>query len=84
MVELDAWGFRRTRPGAEGVILLDAVAQDGVEPDWPTLRARNVASLVARDRTGVRETARLLLGPADRAMVQLGRRWRVVGGTGGR
>ena len=81
VVELDAWGFRRTRPGAEGVILLlDAVASDGVEPDWQTLRARNVAALVARDRNGVRETARLLLGPADRAMVQLaeaveGGRW---------
>ncbi len=81
VVELDAWGFRRTRPGAEGVILLlDAVAQDGIEPDWPTLRARNVGALVARDRTGVREAARLLLGPADRAMVQLaeaveGGRW---------
>ena len=79
--ELDAWGFRRTRPGAEGVILLlDAVAQDGVEPDWPALRARNVAALVARDRTGVRETARLLLGPADRAMVQLAEA--VEGGQG--
>ena len=48
--------------------------------DWQTLRARNVAALVARDRNGVRETARLLLGPADRAMVQLaeaveGGRW---------
>jgi hypothetical protein len=81
VAELDAWGFRRTRPGAEGVILLlDAVAHDGVEPDWPTLRARDVAALVARDRTGVRETARLLLGPVDRAMVQLadaveGGRW---------
>ena len=81
VTELDAWGFRRTRPGAEGVILLlDAVAQDGVEPDWPTLRARDVGALVARDRTGVRQTARLLLGPVDRAMVQLaeaveGGRW---------
>lgn len=81
VVELDAWGFRRTRPGAEGVILLlDAVAQDGVEPDWQSLRARNVGGLVSRDRNGVRETARLLLGPVDRAMVQLaeaveGGRW---------
>jgi hypothetical protein len=81
VVELDAWGFRRTRPGAEGVILLlDAVARDDVEPDWPALRARDVGGLVARDRDGVRETARLLLGPADRAMVQLaeaveGGRW---------
>ena len=81
VVELDAWGFRRTRPGAEGVIrLLDAVAQDGVEPDWGSLVARDVGGLVARDHTGVREAARLLLGPADRAMVQLaeaveGGRW---------
>jgi hypothetical protein len=81
VVELDAWGFRRTRPGAEGVILLlDAVAHDGVEPDWQHLRARDVAGLVARDHTGVREAARLLLGPVDRAMVQLaeaveGGRW---------
>ena len=80
VVELDA-GFRRTRPGAEGVILLlDAVAQDGVEPDWRSLRARDVGALLARDHTGVRETARLLLGPVDRAMVQLaeaveGGRW---------
>ena len=81
VAELDAWGFRRTRPGAEGVILLlDAVANDGVEPDWRTLRARDVGALVARDHTGVRETARLLLSPVDRAMVQLaeaveGGRW---------
>ena len=72
LTELDARGFRRLRPGAEAVILLlDAVADEGTEPDWQRLRARNLAVLAARDHTGVREASRLLLGPADRSMVQL-------------
>jgi hypothetical protein len=72
LTELDAHGFRRLRPGAEAVlVLLDAVADEGMEPDWQRLRALNVAVLAGRDHAGVRDASRRLLGPAGRSMVQL-------------
>ena len=70
--ELDARGFRRARPGTEGLIKLinNGARRDG-RPNEEGLRAKRIPDLLARDPQGVRETARRLFGPARRAAIQL-------------
>lgn len=69
VMEVDDRGFRRVRPGAEGVILL---TQNGTRwggrPDRAGLERKRVAELLSADPEGVRLTAPLF-GPASAALV---------------
>ena len=60
LMELDAKGFRRVRPGAEGVILL---TQNGLKwggaPNAAGLEKRRVREVLQSDPEGVREAASL-------------------------
>lgn len=71
LFELDGRGFRRIRPGAEGLILLvQNGARWGGRPDRSGLARRPIAELVSRDHEGVRMAARafgLPEGPAAAA-----------------
>jgi hypothetical protein len=71
MMEIDSRGFRRVRPGTEGVILL---VQNGLKwggrPDPAGLARKKVAEILRRDPEGVRLAASLFApagGPALRA-----------------
>jgi hypothetical protein len=66
--EIDPLGFRRVRPGVEGVIKLcmNGVRRGG-RPDVAGLRAKRVAALLASDPEGV-EAGAALLGPAAGAL----------------
>lgn len=70
MMEIDDRGFRRVRPGAEGVTLL---TQNGVKwggrRDDEGLRRKRVAEFLASDPEGVAAAARLF-GPAERAILR--------------
>lgn len=68
LAELDPRGFRRVRPGAEGVVkLLSNGLAPGGRMDGEGLRKKRVAELLARDPEGVRRMARLF-GPAAGAL----------------
>jgi hypothetical protein len=62
--ELDALGFRRVRPGAEGVLKLlwNGMARGGRRNDLG-LRTKGVLELLRRDPSGADEAARIV-GPA--------------------
>jgi hypothetical protein len=68
LMEVDARGFRRVRPGVEGVILL---TQNGLKwggrPDEEGLRRKRVAELLRDDPEGARAAAHLF-GPAAGAL----------------
>jgi hypothetical protein len=66
--EMDAEGFRRVRPGAEGMIKLacNATRRGGRRNDGG-LRQKGVAELLRSDPEGVRVAAALLFGPAEKA-----------------
>ena len=68
VMEIDDRGFRRVRPGAEGIILL---TQNGLRwggrPNHEGLRAKLVPELLAADPEGARAAARLF-GPAGKAL----------------
>jgi hypothetical protein len=68
-MEIDERGFRRVRPGAEGVILL---TQNGMRwggrPDPEGLARKRVRELLRSDPDGVRAAARLF-GPASGALL---------------
>jgi hypothetical protein len=70
LTEMDALGFRRVRPGAEGVIKLcmNGVRKGG-RPNAEGLRAKHVAELLASDPEGVIAAAELL-GPAGNALMR--------------
>jgi hypothetical protein len=65
LMRLDERGFRRLRPGAEGLLLLlaEGVRRGGAPAD--TLTAEGIAELLRRDPEGVEETA-AVLGPRGR------------------
>jgi hypothetical protein len=66
--EIDELGFRRVRPGVEGVIKLCMNGtRRGGRPDPEALRLKRVAELLAADPVGV-EAAAELLGPAADAL----------------
>lgn len=67
--EIDARGFRRVRPGVEGVIKLcmNGVRKGGL-PNWDALEVKRVAELLAADPDGVRLGAQLL-GAARQALL---------------
>lgn len=68
--EIDERGFRRIRPGAEGVIKLcmNGVARGG-RPNWEGLKRKRVAELLAADPEGV-VAAASLLGRAGNAVLR--------------
>ncbi|CAN5577254.1 hypothetical protein BH20ACT23_BH20ACT23_23550 [soil metagenome] len=70
VMELDARGFRRVRPGAEGVILL---TQNGLKwggrQNSEGLARKRVAEFLSSDLEGVLEAAKLFR-PADKALVR--------------
>lgn len=70
LTEIDALGFRRVRPGAEGVIKLcmNGVRKGG-RPNTEALRTKRVAELLAADPDGVVAAAGLL-GPAGNALMR--------------
>jgi hypothetical protein len=73
---LDRRGFRRLRPGAEGLFkLVLNGAKWGGRPDVGALEAKYVAALLAEDPEGVRLGARLF-GPAEHAVLTLATRVR--------
>lgn len=66
--EMDARGFRRVRPGAEGVVkLLSNGLLPGGRMDAEAMRRKRVAGLLAADAEGVERIARLF-GPAAGAL----------------
>ena len=70
LMELDARGFRRVRPGAEGVILL---TQNGLKwggrCDPEGLTEKRVAEFLGSDFDGVIQSSKLFR-PADKALVR--------------
>lgn len=74
MTTLDPRGFRRLRPGAEGLfkLLLNGTRRDG-GPNEEGLRDKQVRELLRVDPDGVRQAARLL-GRAEQAMLVGARR----------
>ena len=69
LMEIDRRGFRRIRPGAEGVILLTQNgARWGGRRDEEGLRRKRVAGLLRADPEGV-EAAAQLFGPARGALL---------------
>lgn len=57
---LDERGFRRLRPGAEGLFkLVQNGAKRGGRPDWNGIRRKRVIELLRADPVGVQEGARL-------------------------
>lgn len=69
--ELDPRGFRRTRPGAEGLIkLVNQGSRRNGRPDEKGLVAKGIPTLLAADPQGVRDAASLF-GPAARDVLTL-------------
>lgn len=67
--ELDDRGFRRIRPGPEGVLkLLYNGMSKGGRKDPAGLETKGVVGLLESDRAGAREASARLLGPAAGAM----------------
>ncbi|MBF6606414.1 MAG: hypothetical protein IVW53_12605 [Chloroflexi bacterium] len=73
MATLDPRGFRRLRPGAEGLfkLLLNGMRRDG-HPNERALHEKNVRELLGVDPEGVRSAAGLF-GPAAGAVIALAR-----------
>lgn len=69
MAERDERGFRRIRPGAEGVIkLVYNALRPGGRKSPEGLRMKRVPELLAADPEGVEEAARRLFGPVAPAL----------------
>lgn len=70
---IDPRGFRRLRPGAEGVLkLVLNGSRWGGRPNSEGLRAKHVVELLDADDDGARMAAQLF-GPADTAVLELAR-----------
>jgi hypothetical protein len=71
LAEIDERGFRRIRPGAEGVLkLLYNGMRMGGRPHPEGLVSKRVVGLLRQDPEGAREAAERLLGPARGAMTR--------------
>lgn len=73
VTEMDERGFRRVRPGAEGLIKLigNGALRNGL-PNRPGLVSKRIPQLLAADPDGVRVAARLF-GPAEGDVLTLAR-----------
>ncbi|MBA2634521.1 MAG: hypothetical protein H0U86_16245, partial [Chloroflexi bacterium] len=69
LIELDSRGFRRLRPGAEGLFKLafNGIRWSGI-PDRESIRAQKVVDLLRRDPEGVRLAARACGLPTEPAL----------------
>jgi hypothetical protein len=69
LMQMDPRGFRRIRPGAEGLfkLLLNGTRRGGL-PNWEGIRDKHVLELLREDPQGMRMAAQLL-GPAARPLV---------------
>jgi hypothetical protein len=68
--EMDQRGFRRLRPGAEGLFkLVLNGAKWGGRPNWDGIRDKNIQELLAADPEGVARAARLF-GPVKDAAIR--------------
>jgi len=74
LMDWDPRGFRRLRPGAEGLfkLLLNGVRWDG-KPNAEGLRSKQVIPLLQQDPGGVYEAARVL-GPAQHLAIRAAER----------
>ncbi len=71
LMEMDVRGFRRLRPGAEGImLLLGNGARWGGRPNPEGLRRKRIAEILLRDPEGVRLTASCLFGDVQGALVR--------------
>jgi hypothetical protein len=71
LAEMDARGFRRIRPGAEGVLkLLYNGMTRGARPLPEGLAGKRVTELLRQDPDGARLAAERLLGPARRPLLR--------------
>lgn len=76
---MDPRGFRRLRPGAEGVLrLVQNGARRGGRVNWPEIHRKGIVALLAEDPDGVEGFARLF-GGAARSVCTLSRQ--VIAGT---
>lgn len=77
---MDPRGFRRVRPGTEGVLkLVQNGAKRGGRPNWEGIRKKHILELLAQDPVGVQGGARLF-GHASGAVMDavesvLAQRW---------
>lgn len=70
LATMDPRGFRRVRPGAEGLLkLIHNGTRRGGQPNPEGLRAKRARELMAADRTGM-ELASRLFGSAGRAILR--------------
>ncbi len=70
LMEVDARGFRRLRPGAEGLILLSQNGlRKGGRPDITGFQARPIVRLIEEDREGVEAAAEIFHLPKRPIMI---------------
>jgi hypothetical protein len=70
MLQMDERGFRRLRPGAEGVLkLVQNGMHRGGKPDWDGMRRKKIAELMRSDPVGVQQAAKLFRG-AEAAVLE--------------
>jgi len=71
LMEIDARGFRRLRPGAEGVmLLLGNGTRWGGRPNSEGLRRKRIAEVLRQDPAGIEATGACLFGPARHALMR--------------
>ena len=71
LMEIDERGFRRLRPGAEGImLLLGNGTKWGGRPNPAGLQRKRIPEILLRDPEGVKATAASLFGSAGSALVR--------------
>jgi hypothetical protein len=71
LMEIDGRGFRRLRPGAEGImLLLGNGTRWGGRPNVDGLRRKRIREMLLRDLAGMRLTASCLFGRAQHALIR--------------
>lgn len=71
LMEIDQRGFRRLRPGAEGImLLLGNGTKWGGRPNPAGLQRKRIPEILLRDPEGISATASCLFGPAANALTR--------------